>query len=549
MELTYYAKRILRWWWLILLCTVLAAGGSYLATLRQIPIYQTTATLMVGQVIRQANPTGQDFYTTEQLAQSYAQIAVRQPVLQATIDQLGLGTSWQGLKGRVYASRVAGTQLLSITVNNPSPERAAAIANEIARQLILQSPSSPENRARQERSTFVLSQLNGLESRIERAEARIEELDAELDMTLSASQIQDLQAEIRALEALIKDWQLNYADLLDFLQGGDSANYLTIIEPAQVPTVPVSPNLRTNVLLAAAVGFLLSGGAALVLVYIDDTIKSAEDVSRVMEMPVLGRINRIPGRGYDKKLSVHHGPFSPTVEAYRLVRANLVRTNLRAIGRDRQLKSILISSAGPRDGKSVTSANLAVAMAQSDVRTILVDADMRMPVLHRLFQVPNRQGLSDLLGRPKLEVSDCLKDTGIQNLQIITSGPIPPNSSGMLASKRMVELVQDLGMIADMVVFDSPPVLALADATVLSEHVDAVVMIVRAGRTRGSTAREAVARLNQVGASLLGAVLNQDSRRGTGYYPYYRRRKAGELAQQPEQAGQRRWWQRMPLLK
>jgi non-specific protein-tyrosine kinase len=267
----------------------------------------------------------------------------------------------------------------------------------------------------------------------------------------------------------------------------------------------------------------------------DDTIKSAEDLDSALGLPVLGRIHRMPGPGYSKKLSVYHGPFSPTAESYRVVRANL-----RAMGGNEHLKSILVSSAGSAEGKSVTSANLAVALAQSDLRTILVDADMRMPSVHKLFQISNRQGLFDLLRHPEEELRDHIRDTGIQNLQLITSGPIPANSAGMLASKRMDDLVQELEKMADVIVFDSPPVLALADATVLAQQVDGAVLVVHARRTRRNAAKEAVARLNQVGANILGAVLNQVPRRASGYYSYYYKgRQAGELPQKTEPVRQR----------
>ena len=268
LELEKYFWAVLKWWWLILLSMIIAAAGSYYVGMQQPRIYQTTATLLVGQVIQQANPTGSDFNTTEQLAESYAQIAVRQPVLQATVESLGLNIDWRALKGQVNVAPIPRTQLLAITVQDAVPSRAVAIADEIAYQLILQSPSSPENQARQERSQFVQNELDDLESRIETARARKEELEIELESALSASQIRGLQTEIGNLESLINGWQRNYTDLLDFLQGGDSPNYLTIIEPAQLPIVPISPRVQLNVLLAAAVGFLLAVSVALLIEYI-----------------------------------------------------------------------------------------------------------------------------------------------------------------------------------------------------------------------------------------------------------------------------------------
>ncbi len=549
MELFQYVRRILKWWWLLLLCTGIASVASYYASSQQPRIYQTTTTLIVGQVTQKANPTSQDFLTVERLAESYAQMAVRQPVLQATIDSLGLKMSWQSLKGRVNAYSIPGTQLLAITVQDGSPERAVAIADEIASQLILQSPTSPENRARQERSQFVQDQLDDLEIRIQTTQLRMNDLQAELDVAVSARQMQDLQTEIASLETVINKWQANYGDLLDFLQGGESPNYLTIIEPAQLPTVPVSPNVRIYVLLAAAVGFTLALGAAVLLEYIDDTVKSTEDLSALFGLTALGSVSRVRGSDYKGKLIISHSLFSPLLEAYRVI-----RTNIQFMAVDQPVKTILVTSPDAGEGKSVTLANLGVIMAQADLRTVVVDTDLRRPVMHKIFQVPNQEGLTDLLRSPGFEIGDQLKDTGVENLQVITSGPLPPNSSELLGSQRMAELIQQLEEIADVVLFDSPPVLAVTDAVVLASRVGGVVLVVEAGRTRRDTTNQAIERLQQVGANVLGGVLNRVPHKGGGYYhyPYYAHGGGREVVEYPveqEQAEQRRWWQRLPILR
>ena len=520
MEQTQFLKRVLHWWWLVLLCTGVAAAGSYYVSARQPSIYQTTTTLMVGQVMLKANPTDQDFYTVQQLAESYAQMAVRQPILQATVDSLGLDLHWQALGARVYTYPIPRTQLLAIGVKDNSPKRAVAMADEIAHQLILQSPSSPENSARQERSEFVQSQLDDLELRIKTSQARIKELQAELDTAVSARQIQDLQTEIAGLEQLVNNWQVNYTNLLDFLQGGDTPNFLTVIEPAQLPTVPVSPDVKMNVLLAAAVGFVLAAAAALVLENLDDTLKAGEDLSASLGMTLLGTMSRIKGKDYKGKLITSHSSFSPVAEAYRLV-----RTNIQFMSVDQPIKSMLVTSPEAQEGKSVTAANLGIIMAQANLKTIVVDADLRRPSLHKIFQVPNGAGLTDLIRSPDPELGNYLKDTGVENLQVITSGPLPPNSSEMLGSRRMAELIQRLEQLADILIFDSPPLLAVTDAAVLSSRVDGVILVTQANRTRRETARQAVMRLQQVGAHVLGATLNGVSgRNGSAHhYRYYTR--------------------------
>lgn len=546
MDLIQYFKGALRWWWLILLCTTLAAVASYLASLQQPRIYQTTTTLMVGQVIQKANPNGSDFALGEQLAESYAQITRRQPVLQATVDSLGLDMGWQDLQWRVNAYSIPRTQLLGITVQDTSPERAAAIADEISQQLILQSPASPNNKARQDRGQFVQVQLVELEGRIQSAQARMKEVQTKLDTALSAREIRELQTEISDLETLVGKWQTTYTGLLDFLQGGDSPNFLTVIEPAQISTTPISPNVKLNVLLAAAVGFVLALGAALLLEYLDNTVKSVDDLNTSLGLVVLGSIERIKGSDYNEKLITSHGPFSPLSESYRLI-----RSNIQFMGVDQPAKSMVISSTNPGEGKTTTAANVALIMAQADLKTILVDADLRRPTLHKVFGVPNLGGLTDLLRSPELEVTSQMKNVGIDNLQILTSGPLPPNPSELLGSQRMAQLVKSLEEMADIVIFDSPPVLATTDAAILSKRANGLILVTRAGSTRRDLTKLAVKRLQQVGINILGVVLNHVSSRGVSsqqYAQYYTRSGQG-LASQSTPAVRRRWWQRLPAFK
>ncbi len=542
MELTQYLLRVLRWWWLIVLSTVVAAVASYYVSAQQPRVYQTTTTLMVGQVIQQANPTGADFATTEQLAQSYAQMVARQPVLQATVDSLGLRMNWQQLRSRVYAAPVPQTQLLAIAVNDVSPERAVAIADEVAYQLILQSPSSPENQQREERSGFILEQLDDLEEKMETAEVRKQELEAELETALSARQIQNLQNEITGLERLINGWRNDYLDLLDFLSGGgDSPNYLSIIEPAQLPFRPISPNIPMNVMLAAAVGFVLAVSAALVLEYLDDTIRSTNDLSAPFGLTVLGSISSVKGETPSDKLITAHGTFSPVAEAYRLI-----RTNIQYMGVGQPAETILVTSANPGEGKSLTVANLGIIMAQAGLKTVVVDTDLRQPVMHKIFRLPNTEGVTDLLRMPDLDINDYLKSTGVENLEIMTSGPLPPNTAEMLGSPRMVELVSRLKDIADIVLFDTSPVLAVTDAAVLSKQVDGVVIVTYAKRTRSRVFKQALKRLNQVGANILGGILNHAPGGEASYHhsKYYTR--SGSSVYQQGRSAQRPWWKRIP---
>ena len=517
MVLRQYVSVVWRWLWLILLASGIGAASSYWSS-RSLPlVFQSSTTLMVGQaMIQDPNVTSQDIMLSQQLAQTYVQMATRQPILQATIDVLGLGTSWTELKGRVNASLVQGTQLLQISVLETSPQRAAATADEIARQLVLQSPTAPEDAEREKHRQFVEKQIADLQAKIEAAQAQTAELEQSLGEAFSARQIQDLQGQINVLQNQITTWQANYAQLLNFMEGG-SPNYLTVIEPAQVPAREVSPRTVMNVLLATMVGLILAVGAAFLLEYLDDTIKSSDDVVAMLELTPLGAITRIRGAGYENKLVAARSPRSPNSEAYRTLRTNIQFSTL-----DQPARTLLVTSPDSAEGKSITCANLAVTMAQAGLKTVLVDSDLRRPVQHKLFGLSNQNGLANALlqeGQPSLD--GYLQATEVENLQVLTSGPIPPNPSELLGSRRMRSLVERLGEDNDVLIFDSPSILAVTDATVLATQVDGVLLVTDAGHTRRDIATRARDTLCNVGANILGVVVNRLSARTSGYYHYY----------------------------
>ena len=196
-------------------------------------------------------------------------------------------------------------------------------------------------------------------------------------------------------------------------------------------------------------------------------------------------------------------PRSPVSEAYRTLRTNLDFSSL-----DKPLKTMLVTSAGPEEGKSTVLANLAVTTAQAGRRVILVDCDLRRPTLHSIFNLKNNVGLTTMIVDDTAMESPPLQDTGVEGLQLVSSGPLPPNPSELLGSRRMEEIIAALLERADVVLFDAPPVVAVTDAAVLATKVDGVLLVINAGGTKRDYARAAKARLEKVNANLLGAVLN-----------------------------------------
>ncbi|WP_028559185.1 CpsD/CapB family tyrosine-protein kinase [Paenibacillus pinihumi] len=210
-------------------------------------------------------------------------------------------------------------------------------------------------------------------------------------------------------------------------------------------------------------------------------------------------------------------PRSPISESYRTLRTNIDFSSI-----DEQVQVIMVSSAGPGEGKSTTISNLAVTYAQTERRVVLIDADMRRPTAHHTFQLSNRQGLSSILSQ-QATYQDIVQNTDIPNLQIITSGPIPPNPAEMMASKRMSALLDELRQNYDIILIDAPPLLAVTDPQIIASKSDGVIMVVDYGNVKKDAAMKAKANLDNVNARILGVVMNNVKRKNgeAGYYYYY----------------------------
>lgn len=516
MELKHYFIMLRRWAWLIALSTILAAAISYEVSTQLPRIYSSTATLMVGQVLQASNPNAADFSTGEQLAQTYALIVRRQPLLQATVDALGMNVPWQVLLQRVSAASVPQTQLLQITVIDTSPQGAALIADEVAHQLILQSPTRDE-KEQDQRQQFVTQQLALLQGRINDAEEQSKVLESRLAIETSARGVGDAQSQLTALQQKMATWQTTYANLLNQKQG--RVNNLSIVEPAVISLTPISPNTLVNVATAAAVGAVLALAAALVLEYLDDTLKTAGAAERVLNVISLGtvvRMHRRPRQPKERVVAMLERD-SPLAEAYRVIRTNVQFASLR-----RSARTLLITSAVGGEGKTTTACNLAVTMAQAGKRVILCDADLRRPLIHEVFGVPHDMGLTSLLLDSSMPPDEVLVPTPVPGLMVLPSGPLPPNPAELLGWELMRRRVEELKQLADVVLFDGPAVLPIADAVILGSLCDSVIMVVDAARTRPEQAKQAKERLDRVGLDVLGVILNKTDA-GTHTSGYYRR--------------------------
>ena len=289
---------------------------------------------------------------------------------------------------------------------------------------------------------------------------------------------------------------------------------VSIVESAERLNSPVSPNLRLNVLLAVAVGFMLAGGLALVLEYLDDTVKTPDDVRAVAGLPILGEVGRWRSRKNEIHL-VKRGVRAAEREAY-----GMLRTNVRFSTLGKSMQVLLITSANASEGKSTTAANLAAAVAETGKKVALVDADLRRPSLHRAFGLENHTGLTTALLKDTPALGDVFRPAPYASLLLMTSGPLPPNPAELLDWEGFDILLERLKRDVDLVVLDSPPVLAVADARILAAKADATILVIDSGRTRAGAVRKALQALTTANATVLGVVLNKVRKSGRSY-DYY----------------------------
>lgn len=525
-ELRKYLRAVLSWWWLIVLITAAATTASYIVSSRQPRVYQATTTVIVGQSIQVNDPTTQDIDTSRRLAQTYALIIRRQPIMRAVVDSLNLDKSWRELRSQTTVYLVPSTQLIEISVEGSSPRDARIIADEIARQFILYTPTLDSDSQSDETRTFVEDRMARLKEKILARQAEVDRKEIAYINAGLESERQAIQNEISRLESIIGTWESNYSRLLAVTLNEEDSNYVAVIEPAQAGNSPVRPDIRTNTVLASAVGVLLALVVVFLLEYLDDTLKSEEALEQDAQLIPLGMVNQMKAKRGKTKLITSHNPFSVAQEAYRMIRSNIQFMSV-----DQPRKTIMITSANPSDGKSLTAANLSLTMAQAGLRTILVDADLRQPKQHTLFNINNRIGLTDVLAPSHLDLNKVLRGTSVENLLILPSGTRPPNPTELLGSQKMAQLLEALSAAADVVILDSMPVLPVADAVVLSNRVDGVVLVVDSTRTRRSDLKKAIQILRKADAKILGAVLNRVPSKMTRYYskeyvPYAERKRS-----------------------
>ncbi|HVF20783.1 MAG TPA: polysaccharide biosynthesis tyrosine autokinase [Mycobacteriales bacterium] len=322
-----------------------------------------------------------------------------------------------------------------------------------------------------------------------------------------------------------------FPDLVNSLerppQGGAAPVKATLVEPPFVATEPISPNPPRNIAIAALVGLLVGGSAALVREVMDTSLKSAGDLAEASGAAVLGVLAEDPSVA-KQPLTLMSSPLSPQAESIRQL-----RTNLQFADADHRWRSLLVTSPTSSEGKSFVSCNLAIAIADAGERVVLVEADLRRPSVRSYMGIEGTRGLSDVLvGQANL--ADVIQDWHDGLLKILPGGRLPPNPSELLGSQAMLRVLQALEQFADVVIFDTPPMLAVTDAAVLAPHVSGVLLVAQQGSTSRSEVAHAAEGIRRVGGTLVGAALNRAPATGPDSYLYtYQRYDASGASDTP----------------
>ena len=298
------------------------------------------------------------------------------------------------------------------------------------------------------------------------------------------------------------------------LPNARSGDNLVVVSPAVLPDRPVSPNKSLNIAIAFAAGLLVALGIAFLLDYLDQSIKNDDDLVERLGLITIGHIAFSPaGRGRRAELVALDGQ-SPATEAYKALRTSLLFSTL-----DQELKTIVVTSAAPEEGKSRTAANLALVLAGAGHKTLLIDADFRRPSQHKIFGRIRNVGLSNLILQDVAEDEAIAAVEQVPNLWLLTSGPSPPNPSELLGSGRMRELMVRLRGAFTYVILDTPPVNAVTDAPILASAANGTILVVEQGRTTFPALGHAKQTLDRVGAHTIGVVMNK-VRASAGSYSY-----------------------------
>lgn len=539
MTIAQYWSILVKQWRLIVICTAVVGLGASIGSGLITPLYQSTVLVQIAIRVGSNQADYNSLLASDQLVQTEATLATSDPVLREVASHYS-GLSVEQLLREVTATPKLNTQLFEISVLDASPTRAATLANDIATTLIRQQLQAVQQDNSQLQQQIQLDTEN-TKRQIDSTTAEIATLRAQGG---NQSKIAVLESQLSRLQQHYSQWQAALAQLE--LTQAENANFLHIAQAAQPPSRPAQPNLLLNTSAGLLAGLLLGMLLAVLFEQLDVRVRTSEALVQLLDWSVLATI----WQAGPKEDVINPTGSQANVEAFRIL-----RTNIGFSAVDRPLRSLLVTSALPRDGKSVTAANLAIFMAKAGKTTLLIDADLRRPGQHDLFGLSSdRMGLSnavlafsmsDVPGKntsashrlhpttlqpggaltatnPSLE--PFVHSVGIPNLWVMPSGPLPPNPSELLDSKAMQRLLTGIANYGvEVVIFDTPPLLGLSDASILASKVDGTLVVVDITCANKKNMKQTKTALIQAGAHVLGCVVNKQrrSRHDTTYSYYY----------------------------
>jgi capsular exopolysaccharide synthesis family protein len=509
-------RAFLKWWWLIAVCVALGVGVGYFIRTQQVDAFQAKVTLQIGGDPRAGTTSTEG---TAELVTVYSVFVRRPLVLQAVIDDLQLGITPDDLNFMMAVVTSEDAPLLEVTITDTEAGRAATIANRIARELINQSPeyseSAEEAFLRQELS-LIQQQITDLRNQHDQKVAEAAALTSAFDLSQNLEERNVILDNIGQLQEI-------YATMSSTLN--NQANRVQILEPAVPNYTPASSSATASIILAGVGGLVLSVVTIMFITFFDDRLRWEENMpDTILGVKVLGPLGLVPRN----KLPLYVLSMPDTIESevMRQVRAKIVLASGGTIP-----KVITVASFDSGDGKTLTASNMAAAAADSGLRTILVDGDMRKGDLHEIFRLPNVTGLSDVLsGREDIELllSQSLLDSGYDRLTILTSGRTTTDPAALLSGPRFARVIELLSQQFDAVILDSVPTIGGPDMVFLGEVSDGVIIVVHGQRTTLSGFRRTLQTLQQSPkVNIYGVVFNRIRLQVSGTYghgtTYYRR--------------------------
>ena len=526
-----YLGIVLRWAWLLVLATVVASGVAFIAIKRQPTLYVASSRLIVGPGIEGINPDVNALRAAAQLMRTYAEFATSQPVLIKVISDLHLPLTTDLLATQIKVNADETTLLLTINVQGGDAVQTVAIANRLTNRLVSLSPSGTDGTQNQIK-VRISDQIQKVEKDAADAEAQIQQYEAKIQTALQngadAETRRFLGDQLAQQRSFLTEARRTSASLYSSSQTSFT-NQIKIVE-LDTAALPVDNNLKLIVLLAGVAGLLLAATIIFAFEYFNDVIRTTSDLQGAADIPLLGAIAKHkPLRGkVHERLIVQALPDSRSAENYRMLGSKLLlsgytaqyknaRRNIEDLAAqiadstkanaEHSLRSVVLSGVQTNEDTSEITANLAVILAQTGHRVILVDAYLHRPTISHQFGIVDDEGLTSVLAgwAPQAKMTPV---DWVPNLSILPSGPIPPNPFELLVSTRMATLIKELESQADIVLVATSPLLSFADSLILASRVDGVVILLRSGTATRDMVRDTVESLRSLNARIIGTIFD-----------------------------------------